>query len=183
MGIFFNVKNHLTHTLPTRSLIYSLEYKFPSWELWLFLPPKNSGLSERVAPLLFHPLGGLWNMIILTERRLSGDRLETNWSELRGFEAPPLSSQSTLFNDQPGSCQLLTSQMKFLLTFARLLIQFCLDITGKPPHILKGNGSQYKSTISQRLNPGWTWAIIYLSNEWIIWCIFNVRFFEWIIPL
>ena len=31
----------------------------------------------------------LGNMIISTERRLSGDRLETNWSELRGFEAGP----------------------------------------------------------------------------------------------
>ena len=33
--------------------------------------------------------GRLGNMIISTERRLSGDRLETNWSELRGFEAGP----------------------------------------------------------------------------------------------
>ena len=50
--------------------------------------------------------GGLWNMIILTERRLSGDRSETNWSELRGFEAGrrPSSRRSLLFNqDQPGS--------------------------------------------------------------------------------
>ena len=60
-------------------------------ELCHFLPQKKLehrlGLIERVvAALLSHPLAGLWNMIISRERRLSGDRSETNWSELGGFE-------------------------------------------------------------------------------------------------
>ena len=57
------------------------------------------------------------NMIISTERRLSGDRLETNWSELRGFEAGPRPSGGR----RPIYNQVL---LKFSALFINLLDQY-----------------------------------------------------------